>query len=456
LTWFFYRNSLGTVGVSTAVNILKRETSMRKLWLVLVVNVLVISGVGGDLAQAKLDPSFGQNGVVSLSLSTGPGDYEEVSAMTAARDGSAYVLSRRLGCPPAGGYCAPVKRLQRYAPDGVRDPAFAGSGSYDFPSAYDETVHLAVDSEGRLLLAKATEGRIVVHRLTTSGSPDQGFGEEGSVTLECECESRNAQLVPGRAGALTVVVPGWGQGYGHKGIPLTLFRLRADGSSDSRFGKRGVSKLTFSKAGPLVSSANAPGGGLYLAGAGCCGPDHPIIVGRVSVAGRFDKHFAKVARHALGSLDRIRGSQIGVSTVLVRPGGKIELLGSTGYEKRGFQVRLTPTGSLQRRFGKGGLRVLPEPVSSAALGSEGATLALSSNGLTNKTFLARILAGGRLDRSFDPEAISGFAGRYQVSVVPVVGRKVLVLDPGVNACRSYCPPQPHLIRLLEGPPPKRR
>lgn len=178
-------------------------------------------------------------------------------------------------------------------------------------------------------------------------------------------------------------------------------------------------------------------------------------MGRVSAEGRFDKRFANAARKALGSLKRLRGDRIAIGAVLVRPGGKIELLGSTGKEKRGFQLRLNPNGSLQKRFGRGGLRMLPEPVASAALGSEGATLALSSNGLTNKTFLARILAGGRLDQSFNPEAISGFAGRYGVSVVPVVGRKVLVLDPGVNACRSYCPPQPHLIRLLEGPPRKR-
>jgi len=204
---------------------------MRKLWLVLVVNALVISGVGGDLAQARLDPSYGQNGVVSLSLSTGPADYEEVSAMTAARDGSAYVLTRRLGCPPAGGYCAPAKRLQRYGPDGVRDPAFGGSGSYDFPSpySYEENVQLAVDSAGQPLLAEANDNRLVVRRLTTAGSLDQDFGGEGSATFECDCLSRNARLVPGPAETLTVILPGLGQGFGHHGLPMTLFRLRADG-----------------------------------------------------------------------------------------------------------------------------------------------------------------------------------------------------------------------------------
>jgi hypothetical protein len=430
---------------------------MRKLWLVLVVSVLAVSAFGAEVAQARLDPSFGNNGVVAVQLpAAGPPGFESVSAMTAARDGSAYVLASRTNCPGAGG-CVTTRRLYRYAADGVRDPAFGGSaGSYDLPQEQEENVVLAVDSQGRPLLAQANGGHLVVRRLTTSGTLDQDFGVGGAVAFECDCVYPNARLVPGPAGTLTVVLPGRGEGFGHHGTPITLFRRQADGSADPRFGRRGVSKLILPDAESFTTTATTHGGGLYLAGSGCCAPVHPISVVRISAEGRFDKRFAKAVRHSLGSLDSLHGNRIAVGAVLSRPGGTIELLGSTGDGKRGFQLRVNPDGALHKRFGRRGLRMLPEPVSSAALGSEGSTLALSSNGLTNKTFLARILADGRLDRSFDPESISGIAGRYGVSVVPVAGRRVLVLDRGIEPCRSYCPQRPQLIRLLEGPPRKRR
>jgi hypothetical protein len=430
---------------------------MRKLWLVLVINVLVLGTVGAGLAQAKLDPSFGQNGVVPVQLpGDGPPNYESVSAMAAAHDGTAYVLTRSTSCP-VNAPCTTTRRLYRYGSDGLRDAAFGGpAGYYELPQEAGEESLLAVDSQGRPLVAQVNDARLVVRRVTTTGSLDAGFGVEGAVSFECDCAARNARLVPGAAGTLSIAMPGTGEGFGHKGTPITLFRLRADGTLNPRFGGQGVSKLSLTSSESLVVTAAVSGGGLYLAGSGCCEPAPPAGIVRVSAKGRFDKRFEKAARHSLGLVKQLHGKQIRVGAVLVRPAGTIELLGSTGYEKRGFQLRLNPNGTLHRKFGKQGLRMLPEPVSNAALGSGGATLALSSNGLTNKTFLARVLSSGKLDRSFDPEAISMFAGRYGVNVVPVAGRKVLVLDPGIEACRSYCAPKPQLIRLLEGSPGKRR
>jgi hypothetical protein len=120
-------------------------------------------------------------------------------------------------------------------------------------------------------------------------------------------------------------------------------------------------------------------------------------------------------------------------------------------------LRLNPSGHVHRRFGKNGLRVLPSPVASAALGSDGATVAVSDENLSGVDVLMRILASGRPDPAFGQggKSIPGSNGDSGLSVVHQSGRKALVLDLGFHECRGYCPADPKLVRFLEGTPKRR-
>lgn len=437
---------------------------MRKLWLVTTVCVLAVGAmIGAGVAQARLDPSFGQNGLVEVRPPLpAPWRNQYIRHMAAARDGSSFVLFERQYCAGQAG-CFSSNNLFRYQGDGSLDPAFGGSGgSYELPQEGEGIPTLAVDSRGRPLLAQASANRVVVRRLTSSGAPDPSFGMDGAVAFECNCEYGETQLVPGPGGTVTVALPrgryGNGQagGYGRTGTVLTLMRLEADGSRDPRFGHGGSTTFGLRGVEPFVASATASGGALYLGGAGCCGSGIPGYVIRVSASGRLDGRFTTASQHSLRSLQKLNSLQESVNAVLVRPGGKIDLLGSAGYEK-GFVLRLNPSGHVHREFGKNGLRVLPLPVTSAAFGSDGATLAVSDENLSGADVLMRILAGGRLDLAFGRggEQITDSGGDSGLSVVHQSGRKALVIDLGLHECRGYCPADPKLVRFLEGTPKRR-
>jgi uncharacterized delta-60 repeat protein len=434
---------------------------VRKLWLGLILCVLVFIGTG--VAQARLDPSFGQDGVVEVRPPLpAPWQNQYVRRMAAARGGSSFVLIERQYCAGQAG-CFSSDNLFRYLGDGSLDPAFGGSGgSYELPQEGEGSPALAVDSLGRPLLAQTSPNRVVVRRLTSSGAPDPSFGMGGSVTFDCSCERGGTQLVPGPGGVVTVALSrgrfGTGNvgGYSRTGTVFTLVRLEANGTMDRRFGHGGSTTFGLRGVEPFIASATASGGALYLGGAECCFSGVPGYVVRISARGRLDNRFTSASQRSMRPLRKLNSLRESVNAVIVRPRGGIELLGSADYDK-GFVLRLNPNGHPHRSFGKDGLRLLPSPVRSAALGSDRATVAVSDENLGGVSVLLRILAGGRLDPAFGQKGkpIPGGTGDSGLSVVHQAGRKALVLDLGFHECRQYCPPDPKLVRFLEGTPKRR-
>jgi hypothetical protein len=435
---------------------------VRKLPFILPVCLFAVgpmAGVAG--AHARLDQSYGQNGYVAVQPPLqAPWQNQYIRDMAATHDGDSFALFERQRC---AGSCFSGNNLFRYFGDGSLDPNFGGSdGSYELPSEGEGIPALTVDSRGRPLIAQASTDHAVIRRLTSSGVPDPSFGTEGVVALQCNCEYGGTQIVPGRGGTVTVVVSRgrFGQdpyGYGRTGTIFTAVRLEADGSEDARFGKGGSSTFGLSGAEPPVASATSKDGALYLAGAGCCGFDIPGYVVRLSARGRLDRRFMAATRRSVQAIRPLGSLRESINAVLVRPGGNIDLLGAAGYET-GFVLRLNRSGRRHDDFGRHGLRVLPVPVASAALGSNGSTLAVSDEAASGADLLMRILKGGRLDRAFGSlgTSIAGSVGDFGLSVVHQVGRRALVLDLGNKECRGYCPADPKLVRFLEGPAPKRR
>jgi uncharacterized delta-60 repeat protein len=422
---------------------------MRKLWLVLVIGALMTGATSAEASAGRLDPSFGNNGVVPIDLPLpAPWQTQYLNDMSASYDGSSYVLVDHSQCDTSG--CLVAHALLRYTADGVLDPSFGGPGGfYELSEEPYNNAFLAVDSQGRPLLAEDFEGKIVIRRLTSAGTLDPTFGVGGVVTLDCACSG--SRIVPGPAGTLTIVTRGE-EREGRSFREVTLIRLLADGSVDSGFGNEGRTTLMLPGAEPLVDVVSSRKGAFYVAALGCCTWLGSYFV-RVSARGQLDTRFDAAAHRSLLSL---RKPKFNVKTmaVVARPRGKIDLLGyATGG--KGFSLRLNPNGRIHRRYGRNGLQLLPHPVNSAALGSDGATMALT-DGSTGVPGVMRILADGRPDPRFDWSPIPGGRGDRGLSVVPQAGRKVLVLDRGVHECRGSCVIDPKLIRFLEGPRPRRR
>ena len=445
---------------------------MRKLSLVLTACLLAGATFAAGVAQARqapLDRSYGQDGYIDVQPPIpAPWRYQYVRDLVGAWDGDSFALVQRSHCT---GACFNSENLLRYGSDGSLDPGFGGpAGSYELPAEGNGDPTLAVDSLDRPLLVQTSPNQLFVRRLTRSGVPDPTFGEDGTVKLECDsdCEFVGKQLIPGRNGEETVVLqssfygraptsPGTGQ-YGRSGVEVTLVRLKADGSPDRRFGHGGRASFYLRGAAHAVATASSRRGALYLGGAGCCGFDIPGYVVRVSAGGRLDRRFTTRSKRTLQITRRLGSLVESVNAVVVRPGGKLDLLGSAGYE-RGFVLRLNPNGRPHRRFARHGLRVLSVPVASAVPGSHGATLAVSNEAVRGvPAVLMRILPGGRLDPAFGRPGtpLRGDIDDHGLSVVHQRGRRALVLDLGLHECRGHCNPSPKLARFIEPRSRKRR
>jgi uncharacterized delta-60 repeat protein len=426
---------------------------MRKLWLVMVVVVLAVGGANAQASQGRLDRSFGQNGVFPVTPPA-PWGSEFVRKLAAAPDGSSYVLASRWTCSSSQP-CRVSLAVFRYSAAGVLDSTFGSGGAWELSrEAGGGDATLAVDSEGRPLVAMGAPGQLLVYRLDQSGALDPDFGVGGSVAVQCACSEWQLQLIPGPQGSVTMAAPSEGSLGG--GTPYTLIRLRADGSLDPAFGTGGTVLLRLPGYSPYFAASASKHGTIYIGSQGCCGRGSSIYLGRLSAKGRFDWHFFVRARRSLRSLKKLDDYKMRARTVLVRPRGKIDLLGYGLRNEDGFSLRMKPNGHLARSYGSHGLRILPVPVVSAALGSDGATMAVSDGSVGPIGFVMRILAGGRLDPKFGWRSIPGSERDTGISVVPQVGRKALVLDLGLHECRGFCKVDPKLVRFLEGPGRNRR
>jgi hypothetical protein len=248
--------------------------------LFLTVAVLGLAAPGAAVAQVQLDPSFGEGGVVHVSPLLSPRYTSQfISQMAAGRDGSSYVLADQHGCPdPKSLNCLNALNLFRYTSAGAVDANFGGSdGSYEVPQAYGGSLALMADSEGRPIFIQARDDRVITRRLTRAGRPDPTFGGKGVVVVRCRC-AFGVGAAAGPRGTLTLVQ--FPDDRGDVSRPLRLYRLRAGGSLDPRFGHGGIAELAYHAKALFPREAATHGGDLYFAGRACCGRSRPFYLTR--------------------------------------------------------------------------------------------------------------------------------------------------------------------------------
>lgn len=418
---------------------------MRRLGTVVACVGVLWVATGTGAAEAELDRGFGQDGVVQVEPPRPPvGQDHEFRAFGAGRDGSSYMVFGATPCDEEQA-CTDSSEVIHYGSDGTLDADFGMGGSYALPPGDEARRELAVDSAGRALIAEMSPSSVVVSRLTSNGSLDSSFGDEGSVSVACSCQHTATRLIQGHEGTLTLVIVG-GEAMRSNAPPGSnsnmLIRLNEDGSFAESFGHGGV--ITFELCGLWRLSVWAVGkrGPIYLPGTTCTRSERPFLV-RISRRGKVDRRFMRTTLRTLQPL-------AGVAAVVVRQHGVIDLIG--GASQRTLLLRLGPNGQAQEDFGTQGYRVLPLPVVSAVRGSDGAIVAVSGEEEGSPVTLFRILPEGRLDHTFGFEEIPHSIGDFGVSIASQSGRRVLVLDQGVHVdCRGDCRGNPRLIRYLDGP-----
>lgn len=136
--------------------------------------VLLILALAGPATAAPgdLDQSFGTGGVSNTQTGTGTDQFP--NAVGRQADGKLLVAG--YGDP------GPERLVSRYLESGGIDPTFGIGGTVEGGSGSWDSV--AVQDDGKILLAGRLGSKGVITRLDPDGTPDSGFGIAGAFTFD--------------------------------------------------------------------------------------------------------------------------------------------------------------------------------------------------------------------------------------------------------------------------------
>jgi uncharacterized delta-60 repeat protein len=127
-------------------------------------------------------------------------------------------------------------------PAGALDPAFAARGTLVLgaDSAHPATA-LAVQSDGRIVVAGGDAGALSVARYNADGTPDASFGAAGRVVIDPTPDNDAATAVAlAPDGSILVAATGTTSSPGQSSATLVLARFTPSGQPDPTFGTAGV------------------------------------------------------------------------------------------------------------------------------------------------------------------------------------------------------------------------
>jgi uncharacterized delta-60 repeat protein len=252
---------------------------------------------------------------------------------------------------------------------GLLDPTFGSGGIVHLPSTTDNgATAVAVQPDGRVVVAGYAGNYISVQRLNTDGSLDTTFNKTGSITIKSGSYDFPKTVALQPDGKILI----GGGAQTHNGTAESLVaRVNPNGTLDTTFGNsRGLELLTnvgqvhglavlTDPAHPgtvtgIVAAARAPGD--------TQGASYGVY--KLTPAGVPDTTFGS---GGVATLAGLTGGQ--VLSVAVAPSGEIYLAGyvhlsgmTAGAD--GCVAAVTPTGALDRTFGGGAGYVLADPTGS--------------------------------------------------------------------------------------------
>ncbi len=364
-------------------------------------------------ADGSLDSSFGNGGKQTTDFAGGD---DAGRAVAVQADGKIVVVGT------SGGDFA----LARYNADGSLDRSFGNGGKQttDFAGGGDAGHGVAVQADGKIVVAGSYTRGFALARYNADGSLDSSFSGDGKQTTEFGGLGRSG----GRAVAVQadgkIVVAGHAYLGDATDEDFALARYNADGSLDSSFSSDGKQTTDFS-------------GGDDYGNAVAVQAD-----GRVVVAGSDPGDFALARYNADGSLDSsfsgdgkqttdfgTLGRSIGAG-VTVQADGRIVVAGSGPAN---FELaRYSADGSLDSSFGNGGRQ-------STDFGGQDAATAVAVQADGRIVVAGFSSATGPFEFDFALARYEGGSGRLDTSPA----------DPGFGPPTPALTPAPPPV----GPPP---
>ena len=263
------------------------------------------------------DALFGVGGTVT----TGFGTADAAAAGVAAQADGKLVVVGTVRTPSAPADIA----LARYEPDGGLDPSFSDDGIVTTDlGGYDTAAALAIQPDGRIVVAAGSDGDLAIARYRTNGSLDPALGGDGAIIVDLGRTERAADVVLQDDGRIVAVGdsfrsrPCCGTDRGN----LALVRLGPDGSLDPSFSDDGTQTTDFG-GDDFAASAALQGDGRIIAVGGQAAPGGDVVLARYDADGALDRSFGGDGRVTTG----FSYFGAGANAVAVQPDGSIVTAG---------------------------------------------------------------------------------------------------------------------------------
>ncbi|MDQ3934535.1 MAG: hypothetical protein M3340_07875 [Actinomycetota bacterium] len=248
--------------------------------------------------------------------------------------------------------------LYRLTPEGVLDPTFGDGGRVQFDygpdAAFSTVTAVALQADGRILVAGHGGHRFAAARLDPDGSFDESFSGDGLVLEDLPGDREEVAAIVLRGDR--AILAGTSDRTASSGF--AALALGPDGSRDETFGPDGTGLVTAYMGTPgFASDAVAtPDGGLLLAGARAHEGGFQKALLKLDAPGREDAGFGSGGRRFLDLGGR--------ASIAATADGGYAVSGSVvDGERHDYAVaKLTVSGALDPTFGDGGIGTYPGPV----------------------------------------------------------------------------------------------
>jgi uncharacterized delta-60 repeat protein len=316
------------------------------------------------------------------------------------------------------------------ATDGDLDPTFGSGGQVttDFRKSADAAAAVALQLDGKLVVGGSTfrnndsSGEdFALARYNPDGTLDRTFGKQGKVSTDFPDLAAEISAIAIQPDGRILVAGGTFPVFVFLG-DLTLARYNSNGALDRSFGNGGIVKLEFGAQGSYgFSVALQPDGKILVAGTHFVdfnsddSSDTDFALARLNSDGTLDSSFGN---GGLVTTD-FDGFNDDAFSVLVQPDGRIILVGSAKNPTNFYDfaaARYLPDGTIDTSFGSAG-KVRTDfggrdfdRARSAVLQPDGklvaAGFATSHNGGMQNFAVARYDSNGVLDPSFDQDGMT--------------------------------------------------
>jgi uncharacterized delta-60 repeat protein len=343
------------------------------------------------------------------------GNYDDTWGMALQPDGKVLLAGKSFGWISFPTQSTNEVSLARFQADGSLDPSFGVGGKVttDFWSGDEYGLALAVQADGKIVLAGSISGKGGLARYHADGTLDTTFGTGGIVTTALESST-------GVAYWAVAIDPASGKiftaGYAiHGSEDFALARYNSDGTLDTNFGNAGFVLTEFNGTSVAHRLELLDGGKLLLGGYAYGGvSNYDFALARYSFDGSIDTSFGsggKTTTDFAGFSDIGYGMAIGDDGKIVLSGFTTNATGAASvavarYNSEGIlDTTFNLSGKVTTSFGMPSESFAVDVDSDGRIIAGGHRVPVVSVPQTSEWALVRYNVNGSLDTTFSDDGI---------------------------------------------------